>query len=265
MCVRSCKRIKRCVVSFSACRLAWLGRALLWKTSLLAPNGPWVHMLHFREINIHICWKTRRTAPHSQAHGLDSPDSLHFHACEAFFQSFLSLILPKVFFLLSAGSVLATPIKPLYHTTALMDPIRAVQRARQPIWTTARDLCTIVRWQTEEVEWGRGRDKERYMMCWMSWDLSWCTTQYHEEHLLDLWTAPQANAPSLPGVINFNKKKKKHEKGMEAVEEFRSRLKVIFRVTQYCRQCVKLCSFPFKGILRVWHKFSSIDTKKGGQ
>lgn len=84
MCVRSCKRIKHCVVSFSVCRLAWLGRDLLRKSSLLAPNGPWVHMLHFREINIHICWKTRRTAPHSQAHGLDSPDSLHFHACEVF-------------------------------------------------------------------------------------------------------------------------------------------------------------------------------------
>lgn len=133
-----------------------------------------------------------------------------------------------------------------------MDPIRATQRARQPIGTTARDLCTIVCWQTEEVEWGRERAKERYMTCWMSWDLSWCTTQHHEEHLLDFWTAPQANAPSLPGVINFKKKNKNHEKGIEAIEEFWSRLKVIFRVPPYCRPCVKLFSFSFKGILRVW-------------
>lgn len=55
-------------------------------------------------------------------------------------------------------------------------------------------------------------------------------SQYHEEHLLDLWTSPQANAPSLPGVINFKMRKEKHEKGMEDVEEFRSGLKVIFRV-----------------------------------
>lgn len=91
MSVRSCKRIKHWIVSFSACCLAWLGWVLLQKSSLLAPSGPRAHMLHFREINIHICWKTSRTAPHSQAHGLDSPDSFHFHACEVFFFPFTSL------------------------------------------------------------------------------------------------------------------------------------------------------------------------------
>lgn len=67
-----------------------LGWARLYPKAL--PFGSkWtlVHMLHFREINIHICWKAHSTAPHSQAHGLDSPGSLHFHAWV--FPPFISL------------------------------------------------------------------------------------------------------------------------------------------------------------------------------
>lgn len=64
-----------------------------------------------------------------QTHFISMLVSFFFHS-----PLFLYLILPKVFFLSSASSMLASPIKPLYHTAALTDPmhtVRAVQNARQ--------------------------------------------------------------------------------------------------------------------------------------
>lgn len=72
----------------------------------------------------------------------------------------LSLILPKVFFLLSVGSVLANPIKPLYHTTALMDPIRAAQREPDSQSELQPETCVLLcgerqkRWSEGEIKRG---------------------------------------------------------------------------------------------------------------
>ncbi len=228
--------MKHCIVSFSACWLAWLGRALLRKSSFLASNGPWVHMLHFRDKHSHMLKNSpySSTQPSTRSR---QPRLITFPCLWGFFPFIsLSLILPKVFFLRSAGPVLANPIKPLYHTTALMDPIRTVQRARQPIWTTARGSCVpLCGDRQKKCSKGEGEVKRGI------WCAEGAEIPVHDPVPGGTSAQPLDGSPSLPEVIH-SKKKKSTRKVQRPLKNSGLGWRLFFRVPLYCRHCVELCT-----------------------